>query len=448
MTTTRIPPNNVEMESAILGAILLDNGALPRVIELLDNGADFYKPANRKVYEAMLSLFENNQPIDIMTVAENLKTKGWLKNSGGVDYLAELLDAVPTALNAGMHSKVVRDKAMLRQLITATSEGTGLAYAPTDDAGAVMDAVEALIMNVSMKRVKNGAVRIRDGLKPAMKKVEVLYDQKSFITGATTGYKDLDVKTAGLQKSDLVIIAGRPSMGKTAFALNIVQNFTAVEPEAVVAVFSLEMSTEQLILRLLCSEAGVSLQKLRTGFMAQSDWPKLSMAAGKLYKRNIFIDDAAGQTALEIRAKTRRILAEQRRLDMVVIDYLGLMSNQHYMENQVQALGEITKSMKNLAKEIDAPVVLLSQLSRRCEQRDDKRPQLSDLRDSGRIEEDADVVMFVYREEFYKPDKPDVQGLGEIIIGKQRSGPTGTVKLTFRKEFTRFENHTEGGYGY
>ncbi len=436
----RVPPSNVEMEQAILGAIILDNEATPKAIEILPDPSDFYKPGHRKIYEAILDLFNRNEPVDLMTLSESLRTRGRLEEVGGVDYLAELIEMVPTSANVKIHCKVVREKAVLRKLITVAGEAVTLAYEQRDDVDTLVDQIESMVLDISQQRARGTFVEIKNLINPTMKIIENLYDRKQLITGVATGYKDLDEKTAGLQKSDLIIIAGRPSMGKTALALNIVQNYTKIEEEGVVCMFSLEMSSSQLVQRLLCSEAKVSSQKLRTGFLAQTDWPKLSIAAGNLYKRSIFIDDTPGQTVLDMRGKARRLQAEKGRLDLIIIDYLQLMDSRGKAESRVQEVSAITRSLKQLAKEIDVPVIAISQLSRKVEDRTGNRPQLADLRESGSIEQDADVVLFVYREEFYHPDKPDAENKAEIIIGKQRNGPLGTLTLTFLKDFTRFED--------
>lgn len=435
----RTPPQNVEMEQFVLGAILLDREALPKVIEAITGSEDFYKPSHRKIYEAALDLYERNEPVDIMTVSEALRKKGTF-GEVGIEYLAELVDMVPTSANVAAHARIVKEKAVLRKLITVAGEVVTLAFEESEDVEALLDKVERMVLDISQQRVRKTLVPLRSVIMDSIKTVETLYQTKQLVTGAPTGYKDLDEKTAGLQPSDLIIIAGRPSMGKTAFAMNIVQNMTTINEDSVAAIFSLEMSAEQLALRLLCAEAKVSGQRLRTGYLAQSDWPKLTAAAGRLHKTHIYIDDSAGQTALDIRAKARRLQAQLGRLDLVVIDYLQLMSSRGRVESRVLEVSEITRSLKQLAKELRTPIIAISQLSRKVEDRKGGAPQLSDLRESGSIEQDADVVMFVYREEVYEKNKPELQGQAEIIIGKQRNGPIGSVKLAFLKDFTRFED--------
>lgn len=435
----RTPPQNMEMEQFVLGAILLDREALPKVIEAITGPEDFYKPSHRKIYEAALDLYERNEPVDIMTVSEALRKRGTF-GEVGIDYLAELVDMVPTSANVAAHARIVKEKAVLRKLITVAGEVVTLAFEESEDVEALLDKVERMVLDISQQRVRKTLVPLKSVIMDSIKTVETLYETKQLVTGAPTGYHDLDEKTAGLQPSDLIIIAGRPSMGKTAFAMNIVQNMTREKEESVAAIFSLEMSAEQLALRLLCAEAKVSGQRLRTGYLAQSDWPKLTAAAGRLHKTRIFIDDSAGQTALDIRAKARRLQAREGRLDLVVIDYLQLMSSRGRVESRVLEVSEITRSLKQLAKELNTPIIAISQLSRKVEDRKGGAPQLSDLRESGSIEQDADVVMFVYREEVYEKNKPEIQGQAEIIIGKQRNGPIGSVRLAFLKDFTRFED--------
>ncbi len=439
-TQGRTPPQNIEMEQSVLGAILLDNNVLSKALEVLAGAEDFYKPAHRKIYDAMIDLYERNEPTDLLTLTENLRKSGLLNEIGGTDYLADLTDIVPTAANIRVHAKVVREKAILRKLITVAGEVGSLAFEDSEDIETLLDRVERMVLEISQERARKSFLSMKTVINAGMETVARLYDNKSLITGVTTGYKDLDEKTAGLQPSDLIIVAGRPSMGKTALAMNIVQNAASDNDEAVVAVFSLEMNAEQLALRMLCSEAKVSGNKMRTGFLAQSDWPKLSAAAGRLHAASIFIDDTASQTALDIRAKARRLKNEQGRLDLIVVDYLQLMSARGRVESRHLEVSEITRSLKQLAKELHVPVIAISQLSRKVEDREGKRPQLADLRESGSIEQDADLVIFVYREEFYDRDKPEAQGKAEIIIGKQRNGPTGVVKLAFLKDFTRFED--------
>ncbi len=434
----KTPPSNIEMEQAVIGAILLDNDALPKALEVLQSADQFYRPVHRHIWEAILELYEKNEPVDIMTVSETLKRRQ--VEGIGVEYLAELMESTPTAANIRVHARIVREKSVLRKLITTAGEVVQLAYENSEDVDFLLDQVETMVFDVAQNRVTKTLAAIRDVVKESMKTIENLYNSKQLVTGAPTGFGKLDEMTSGLHPSDLVIVAGRPSMGKTAFTMNVAQNLTRDREGAVVAVFSLEMSAEQLVLRMLCSEARVSGGRIRTGYLAQSDFPKLTSAAGRLHASKIFIDDSAGATVLDIRAKCRRLKAEQKRLDLVVIDYLQLMSGRGKVESRVLEISEITRSLKQSAKELGTPVIALSQLSRKVEERTDRRPQLADLRESGSIEQDADLVLFVYREEFYQRDNPELTNKAEIIIGKQRNGPLGTVRLAFLKDFTRFEN--------
>ena len=438
----KTPPNNIEMERAVLGAILLDNEALGAALETLAGVEDFYKPAHRKIYECALALFEKGEPVDALTLGEELRKRGWLQEIGGVDYLGDVMDSTPTAASVRAHARVVAEKATPRRMITVAGQAVALASEAEGDAAEVVDRIEGMILAESQRRARGVARPLAQTLAPAMRLVEELYSNKRLVTGVGTGYRDLDSLTSGLQKSDLVVIAGRPSMGKTAFALNVAQNHTRENQGAVALIFSLEMSAQQLTLRLLTCEARVSSGKLRTGFLAKSDWPELAMAAGRLHELQIYIDDTAGATVMEMRGKARRLQAEKGRLDLVVVDYLQLMSSPGKTESRVQEISTITRQLKGLAKELNCPVIAVSQLSRKTEERQGaaRRPVLSDLRESGSIEQDADLVLFVYREEYYQRDNPNVQGMAEIIIGKQRNGPLGTVKLAFLKDYTRFED--------
>ncbi len=443
---TRVPPQSQDIERSVLGAILLDNEALPKAIETISDPDDFYNPKHRNIFDAMLSLYEKNEPVDMMTVAEELRKKGNI-DSASIEYLAELMDFSATSANVRIHSKIIKEKSTLRKLITVAGEVVTLAYEDTEDVDTVLDQVERMVMEISQERARKSLVKIRDIVKESVKTIESLYASKQLVTGVPTGFKDLDEKTAGLHPSDLIIIAGRPSMGKTAITMNIAQNLAVNDEKRVVAIFSLEMSSEQLVLRMLCSEARVSSQRLRTGYFAQSDWPKLTAAAGRLHNCNIYIDDTPGVNVLDIRAKARRLQAESGRLDLIIIDYLQLMSSRGKVESRVLEVSEITRSLKQLAKELSTPVIAISQLSRKVEDRQVKRPQLADLRESGSIEQDADLVLFVYREEFYHPEKPEAQNVADLIIGKQRNGPLGDIRLTFQKDFTRFEDMATGGPG-
>jgi replicative DNA helicase len=431
------------MEQSVLGAVLLENEALAKVLEVLDE-RDFYQDAHRWIFQAMIELFEENVPIDLLTVTERLRKKERLEAVGGATYLAELVELVPTAANVWHHARVVREKAVLRGLIqTATSIVTD-SYEDTEDVDMLLDRAEQAIFEISQRKATSGFMHINAILKGSFKRIEQLYERKELVTGVPTGFIEFDRRTAGLQSADLIIVAGRPSMGKTAFSLNIAQ-YVGIQVRRPVAIFSLEMSKEQLVLRMLCAEARIDSSKLRTGFLSREDWPRLTKAAGTLSEARIYIDDTPAQSALDIRAKARRLRAELGDLSLVIIDYLQLMQGRSRSENRQQEVSEITRALKALAKELQVPVVALSQLSRAVEQRKPPRPQLSDLRESGAIEQDADVVALIYRDELYDENSAD-KGIAEIIIGKQRNGPTGVVRLTFRGEYTRFENLAEGNF--
>jgi replicative DNA helicase len=431
------------MEQSVLGAILLENEALAKVLEILDE-RDFYHDAHRWIFQAMIALFEENVPIDLLTVTERLRKNERLEAVGGASYLAELVELVPTAANVWHHARVVREKAVLRGLIrTATSIVTD-SYEDTDDVDMLLDRAEQAIFEISQRKATAGFMHINAILKGSFKRIEQLYERKELVTGVPTGFIEFDRRTAGLQPSDLIIVAGRPSMGKTAFSLNIAQH-VGIHVGRPVAIFSLEMAKEQLVLRMLCAEARIDSSKLRTGFLSREDWPRLTKAAGTLSEARIYIDDTPAQSSLDIRAKARRLRAELGDLALVIIDYLQLMQGRSRSENRQQEISEITRALKALAKELQVPVVALSQLSRAVEQRKPPRPQLSDLRESGAIEQDADVVALIYRDEVYDENSDD-KGVAEIIIGKQRNGPTGVVRLAFRGEYTRFENLAEGHF--
>ncbi len=440
----RVPPQNIEAEQSVLGGIMLDNAVANKIVELL-SPEDFYKSAHQKIFASMIALSEKGEPIDVITLNNYLKTKNLLENVGDSAYLTLLSSATPTAANAVYHAKLVRDKALLRRIISASTELAGEAYDETDEVESFLDRAEQAIFQISQEKIKPSFVAVKDIVSSSFKAIEELYHKKEHITGIATGFRDLDELTSGFQPSDLIIIAGRPSMGKTAFCLNVAQN-SAIKHGTTVAVFSLEMSKEQLVMRMLCSEARVDASRVRSGYLSESDWPKLTRAAGTLSETSIFIDDTPAISVLELRAKCRRLQAEHD-LGLVIIDYLQLMKGRAKIDSREQEISEISRSLKALAKELRIPVVALSQLNRAVEQRPDKRPRLSDLRESGAIEQDADVIGFIYRDEVYKPDTQD-KGIAEIIIGKQRNGPIGTVKLAFINQFTRFEDLDDAHYDY
>jgi len=432
----RLPPQDVDAERSVLGAMLLDEGAVSEVLALL-KPEDFYKPSHGRIFESALLLFERNEPIDEVTLSAQLKTTGRLDAVGGAAFLASLTESVPTAANALHYARIVRDRAMSRRLISAATAIAGTGYEGGDIAQ-LLDEAEAKIFEITSSREHRGFTPLKEAVKDAFKRIETLYEKKEAVTGVSTGYVDMDRVTSGLQQSDLIIVAGRPSMGKTAFALNMGLN-AAIKHKTPVAVFSLEMSKEQLTMRMLCSEARIDNQRLRGGFLKDTDWPKLAKSAGALAEAPMFIDDTGAISILEMRAKSRRLRAEKG-LGLIIVDYLQLMRGRS-TENREREISEISRGLKALAKELAVPVVALSQLNRSLEQRQDKRPMLSDLRESGAIEQDADVICFVYRDEYYNPESQD-KGVAEIIIGKQRNGPTDTVKLRFFKEYTRFENYS------
>jgi len=439
-TSGNIPPQNLDAEQAVLGTILLQDKSILKIAEIL-SPEDFYRDAHKTIYRAMLDLFERREPHDLITIANILTDRNKLDEVGGAAYLAQLTDVIPFSGSLVHHAEIIRKKSVLRQLIRTTSEVAARCYDTQDDIDALVDEAEKTIFEIAQSKKKQGFQPMSDIVPKAFDRITKLFDRQEHITGVATGYEQLDRMTAGLQPADLIILAGRPSMGKTALAMNMVQHAAIIE-KIPVAVFSLEMSMEQLALRMLCSIGRIDSQRIRTGRLLEKDWPDLTRATGILAEAPIHIDDTAGITVLEMRAKARRLKSEHD-LGMVVVDYLQLMQGRGRTENRTQEISDISRSLKAMAKELDVPVVALSQLNRGLESRTDKRPQLSDLRESGAIEQDADVIGFIYRDEVYNKaeDNPN-RGLAEIIIGKQRNGPTGTVKLTFLGEFTTFENYT------
>jgi replicative DNA helicase len=437
----KVPPQSLDAEESVLGGILLDSHALDRVIETMSD-ADFYRESHRKIFRAMIALSEKGEPIDLVTLTDTLKARGELQDVGGATYLAELTDKVPSAANIAHYARIIREKAVLRSLITVSNEIASRCYNGEEDIEQFLDEAERLIFDVSEKRVRPSFFKMGDMIMDTIKTVEKLYERKELVTGVPTGFLDLDRMTAGLQPADLVIVAARPSMGKTSFVLNIAQ-YVALHANTPmpVGIFSLEMSKEQLVMRMLCSEARVDNAKVRAGYLGERDFPRLAMAAGRLAEAPIFIDDTPAQNVLELRAKARRLKREAN-LGLVIIDYLQLMRGLTAQENRTQELSEISRGLKSLAKELNVPVVALSQLNRQVEQRADRRPMMSDIRESGSIEQDADVILFIYRDEVYKQDSQD-EGIAEIIVSKQRNGPTGTARLAFRREYTRFDNLVE-----
>ena len=437
---SRVPPHSLEGETSLLGAILLNNEVLSRVADALDR-EDFYRTGHRLLYETMIELSEKGAPIDLVTVTDALRQKGLLDKAGGAAYLSSLTSQVPSADNAEHYARIVRDKAILRKLIWVSTEIASEGYDANSEVADYLDRAEKAIFEITARNIRRSFSSVKDILRDTFARIEELYERKDLVTGVPSGYHDLDQLTAGLQRSDLVIVAGRPGMGKTSFVLNIAQ-YAAIEAGIPVAFFSLEMSKEQLVMRLLCSEARVDSHRLRRGMLRDSDWPKLTRAAGALADAPIFIDDTAGISTLEVRAKARRLKSEAD-VGLVIVDYLQLMRGRGSYDVREQEISEISRSLKALAKELNVPVIALSQLNRGVESRSDKRPMISDLRESGAIEQDADVIMFIYRDEIYNKESPD-RGIAEIIVGKQRNGPTDSVKLAFLSEFTTFENLARG----
>jgi replicative DNA helicase len=408
------------------------------VLELL-RAEDFYRESHRKIFRAMIELSDRTEPVDVITLSECLKNRGELEAVGGSAYLASLNDFVPTAANIAYYARIVREKSILRHLINAATEVATKGYDATSNVEELLDSAEKAIFDITEQRIKGSFVKVGDMMKDSIKMVEKLFERKTMITGVPTGFKDFDAKTAGLQPADLIIVAARPGMGKTAFSLNIASHaaFTGYG----VAVFSLEMAKEQLALRLLCSEARVDNARVRTGYLSDRDFPKLATAAGKLHDALIYIDDTPAISVLELRAKARRLARDRdKKLGLIIVDYLQLMRGTGAAQNREQEISEISRSLKALAKELNVPVMAISQLNRRVEDRNDKTPQLSDLRESGAIEQDADVIAFIYREAAYNPKSDD--NTATITIAKQRNGPTGDLSLTFLREFTRFEDYT------
>jgi replicative DNA helicase len=436
----KLPPQNIEAEQSILGGVLIENDALNTVIEFLEDG-DFYREAHQKIFKSMIVLSEKNEPLDLITLTNELKKKKELEEIGGASYLAGLVESVPTAANIAYYAKIVKEKSILRKLISTATAIVTQSYQEGKDLEDFLDEAEQAIFRISENQVRPAFYPIKEIVKESFKVIERLYEKKELITGVPSGFKDLDRKTAGFQNADLIIVAGRPSMGKTALCLNIAQH-AAITVKVPTAIFSLEMSKEQLAIRMLCSEARVDSARLRSGFLSESDWPKLTMAAGALSDAPIFIDDSAAISVLELRAKARRLKAD-RGLGLVIVDYLQLMRGRSGVERREQEISEISRSLKALAKELNIPVIAISQLSRKAEDRPGRKPQLSDLRESGAIEQDADVIIFIYRDEVYNPDS-DQRGTAEVIIGKQRNGPTGKADLSFISEFTTFKDLFRG----
>ena len=437
MELGKVPPHDLEAEQAIIGSMLTDRDAVISAIEILKE-EDFYREDNKAIYTAILNLYNRAEPIDIITVKSELESMGKFEQVGGLEYLAELPEKVPTTANAMKYIKIVEEKSTLRRLIKTANEIIELGYSPTEDVEDIMEGAEKKIFNIMQEKNQKGYAPIKDVLVESFTKLEELYNRKQHITGVPSGFTELDYRTAGFHGSELILVAARPAMGKTAFALNIATN-AAVKANVPVAVFSLEMSKEQLVNRILCSESMVDSNKVRTGKLEEDDWTKLAGAIGPLSEAEIFIDDTPGINITEIRAKCRKLKLEKN-IGMVVIDYLQLIQGSNKRGgSREQEISEISRSLKILAKELDVPVIALSQLSRAAEQRPDHRPMLSDLRESGAIEQDADIVMFLYRDDYYNQDS-EKKDIAEIIIAKHRGGSTGTVELLWLGSYTKFVN--------
>lgn len=436
----RLPPQSLEAEQAVLGAIIIEGESITKAIDIL-TPQDFYRESHRKIYTAMLELFSKNEPIDLITLTDHLKDKGELDSAGGLSYLSNLATVVPTSANIRYHAKLVREKAMLRSLIRACTEIVTKVYEEPEDAEEMIDYAERSIFEISERRMDTNFYQMKDVVKHTFKIIESMYEKKAVITGVPSGFKDLDELTSGFQPGDLIIIGGRPGMGKTAFALNIAQHL-GVELGEPVAFFSLEMSKEQVAMRLLSSIAMVNSSSLRKGFISKRDWEKITDAAVKLADAPIYIDDSSQMSVLEVKAKARRLKMEKGKLSLIIIDYLQLMRGRVTYDRREQEISEISRSLKAMAKELKVPVIALSQLNRSVEKTQDRRPTLANLRESGAIEQDADVIIFLYRDEMYKKDTKN-KGKAEIIVAKQRNGPTDTVYLTFLSDYTRFLDYTD-----
>ncbi len=430
----KIPPQNIEAEMATLGAMLQDEKIIPEIIEITDANF-FYKKEHKIIFETILELYDKRNKIDILTVSESLRKKNALKEVGGTAQLTALADFVPYSANAPNYARIIKEKGILRALIKNSSEIISLSYKGQEEIDSLLDRAEKLIFDISDRRVEGSYVHIKDIIKGGIELIESLYHKKSHVTGIPTGFRDFDLKTAGFQKGDLIIVAGRPSMGKSALVTSITGH-VAIKKKIPVAVFSLEMSKEQLMQRFLCAEAKVEVNRVRTGFLSPSEWPTLTSAAGRLSEAPIYIDDTPAMNIFEIRAKARRLKAHHN-VEMILVDYLQLIQGSGRIESRQQEISKISQGLKALAKELNVPLIAVSQLSRAVESREGHRPKLSDLRESGAIEQDADLVVLLFREEYYQPNEEN-KGIAEAIIAKQRNGPVGTMHLAFLKEYMRF----------
>lgn len=451
ITAAKLPPQNIEAEQAILGSCMLDPDAALKASEILPNASDFYRGSHQVIFNCVLELLENNQAVDILTVSNELRKKNKFDEVGGSEYLTDLLNVMPTTANVEYYSKIVREKAILRSLIHAGSAITDLGFVEEDTADDLLDRAESMVFNIAQKRITRDFDKLKDTLYKTYERISKLYSRRAHVTGISSGFTELDNLTAGFQDSDLIILAARPAMGKTALALNIAIN-TAYIDKNPVAIFNLEMSKEQLALRLLCSYGRINSNRLRTGYLGEADWPRLTKAMNDLVDAPVYLDDTPNLSMLEIRSKARR-LQKSYGLKFLIVDYIQLIRGNSRTDNRAQELSEISRQLKGLAKELNVPILCLSQLSRKVEERTDKRPMLSDLRESGAIEQDADLVVFIYRDSYYKKisgkkeENPEqVDNTSEVIIAKHRNGPTGIARLAFIDQFTRFENLDSAQY--
>lgn len=447
LAALKLPPHSLEAEQSLIGGLLLDNTAWERIADLV-TGEDFYRDDHRRIYQHISKLIDFGRPADTVTVFESLEKSGEADQAGGLAYLAEIANNTPSAANIRRYAEIVHERAILRKLVAVGDEIAASALAPSGkEAKILLDEAEARVFEIAEAgaRHSSGFQPIQPILKQVIDRVQELYDRDnpSEVTGVPSGFIDLDEKTSGLQPSDMLIVAGRPSMGKTSFALNVAEH-VAVEKRLPVAIFSMEMPGTQLATRFIASVGRIDMQRIRNGRLSDDDWQRLTMAMGKLYEAPLYIDETPGLNPIDLRARARRLARQCGRLGLIVIDYLQLMNGTREADNRATELSEISRSVKALAKELHVPIIALSQLNRSLEQRPNKRPLMSDLRESGAIEQDADIIMFIYRDEVYNPDSPD-KGTAELIIGKHRNGPTGMVRMTFLGEYTRFENFTGGG---
>ena len=442
----RVPPHSIQAEQSVLGGLMLDNAAWDQVADRVGE-EDFYRREHRLIFRAIAGLAERNQPCDAVTLSEELERRGELEDGGGLAYLGTLAKDTPSAANIRSYADIVRERSVMRQLIRVGTDISDSAFQPQGrDSSALLDNAERMVFQIAEQRARGGGgfSPIKSLLSRAVERIETLFDQEDPITGIATGFKKFDEQTSGLQRSDMVVVAGRPSMGKTTFAMNIAEH-VAIQGKLPVAVFSMEMPGEQLAMRMMSSLGRIDQLRVRTGKLGDDEWPRLASAVSLLSQVPLYIDDTAALTPTEIRARARRLMREHGQLGLIVIDYLQLMQAPGAAENRTNEISTISRNLKALAKELNVPVVALSQLNRSLEQRTNKRPIMSDLRESGAIEQDADVIVFIYRDEVYNEDSPD-KGIAEIIIGKQRNGPIGTVRLTFLGKYTRFENYTQDVY--